>query len=155
MIRAILVCLIIAGLYYYFLYARIGVPLTLHAFKDVSPEHFDRILAALKRFEEERLGRGDIHALSAHRATVTKHLYEIKFRLPNDIERRAALQKIIDEMERDLEDDIQFLRKTRQRPLEFPYPLENYFMDLEPVVLKQDRGQSPAYSSSFSQVWGA
>lgn len=145
MLRSILVLSILAGAYYYVVVAQRRVPRTLDDFKDVSPEHYDRINAALLAFDEERTGRADIHSLSAYRATVSKHLYELKFRLPNDVEQRDNLQQRIDAIERDMQDAIQRIRKNKGKHLEFPYQLGDYFMHLEPTTLKQDQGQLPTY----------
>lgn len=142
MMREAIIILILAGLYYYFIKLRSLVPSTIDDFRDVSPEHYRRINEALVRFEEERTGRADIHALSAHRATITKHLYELKERLSNDFEARSRLEARIREIERNLEDTIQFIRKQRGKNLEFPYPLEDYFLHLEPVVLQSFRNKT-------------
>jgi hypothetical protein len=149
MMQEVIIICVFVGLYYYFTKLQSHVPSSFDDFRDVSPEHYERVNKALVMFEEERIGRADIHTLAAHRATVSKHLNEIKFRMPNDIEARDTLQKRIDRIERDLEDSIQFIRKQRGKHLEFPYPLETYFMHLQPVILTQDRVQSPAYSTPF------
>ncbi len=145
-LRGIVILGVLAGCYYYFVVLRNGAPKELYDFRHVSPEHYDRIVDALGRFEKERTTRKDIHSLSAHRATVSKHLHELKFRLPNDTRAIESLERIIREQERDMEDAIQRIRKDDDKPLEFPYAMGNYFMHLEPVILKQDQGQSLAYS---------
>jgi hypothetical protein len=155
MLRALLVFGILAAVYVYIRFVRSGTPLALAAYRDVSPEHYERIVAAMDRFEAERQGRGDIHALSAHRATVSKHVHELLFRLPNDSQRYAELAALSAQMEASLQDVIQVERKAKGKHLEFPYPLDSYFMHLEPVILSQDRGQSPTYLTSSSQVWVA
>jgi hypothetical protein len=91
--------------------------------------------------------RGDIHALSAHRATVSKHLNELKFRMPNDARALETLDALIEAKDRELEDAIQRVRTDEGKTLEFPYALGKYFMHLEPLLLKQDQGQSLAYST--------
>lgn len=155
MLRAVLVFGVLAGLYVYITFVKSGAPLELMTYRDVSPEHYDRILAAMDRFEAERQGRADIHALSAHRATVSKHLHELMFRLPNDSTRREELEALTARMEASLQDVIQVERKAQGKHLEFPYPMDSYFMHLEPLILPQDRGQSPTYLTSSSQVWVA
>lgn len=155
MLRALLVLGILGAMYVYIRFVKSGTPLELARYRDVSPEHYDRILAAMARFEAERHGRGDIHALSAHRATVSKHLNELLFRLPNDSTRRDELAALTAQMEASLQDAIQVERKAKGKHLEFPYPLDTYFMHLEPLTLPQDRGQSPTYLTSSSRVWVA
>lgn len=147
MLRGAGVFLVLAALYYYFVFRRMSVPMELDDFRKLSPEHYERIVTAIARFDEERAGKQDIHALEAHRSTIIGNMYELKFRLPNDGKAQAALQKLIDEQSRSLENDIQRIRKDVGKPLEFPYPMENYFMHLEPLILKQDQGQFPTYSS--------
>lgn len=148
--RGIIIVGALAALYYYFVILR--RPKDLYDFRTVSPEHYDRIADALARFDEERTRRGDIHALSAHRATVSKHLNELKFRMPNDARALEALEGIIRTKEREMEDAIQRVRTDEGKTLEFPYAVGTYFMHLEPILLKQDQGQSPAYSMISSLV---
>lgn len=149
MLRSLVVFGVLAGLYVYIFFVRSGVPMSLGSFRDVSPEHYDRIRAAMDRFETERRAAADIHVLSAHRSTVSKHLHELMFRLPNDPPRRDELRRISTDIETSLQDAIQIERKSKGKHLEFPYPLDSYFMHLEPITLSQDRGLSPTYLSSF------
>jgi hypothetical protein len=137
---------VLAGLYYYLVIARHHVR-ELYDFRTVSPEHYDRIMDALSRFEKEHTGRRDIRALSAHRAAVSKHMHELKFRLPNDTHAIDTLTRIIETKERDMDDDIHRIRKEQDKTLEFPYALGTYFMHLEPILLKRDQEQSLAYST--------
>jgi hypothetical protein len=144
LVRALIILFVVLGVYYYSLdRAR----KQLHHFRWVSPEHYDRILAALARFREEQWGRADIRSLSAHRATVSKHLNELKFRMPNDQKALQKLETIMEETEFELDDAIQGIRKLQGKPLEFPNALGTYFMRLEPILLKQDQEQSLAYST--------
>ena len=142
LVRAAIILCVLAGVYYYLVVAR----KQLHDFRSVSPEHYDRIIDALARFQEERVGRADIHTLSAHRATISKHLNELKFRMPNDQDAVRTLERLIDQKEYELDDAIQGIRKNQGKLLEFPNALGTYFMDLEPILLKQDQEQSLAYS---------
>ena len=144
--RATGILCVLMGLYWYLVVrSRRGMK-ELYDFRPVSPEHYERIMDALARFEEERTDRADIHTLSAHRATVSKHLHELKFRMPNDTKDVETLDHIIKTKERDLDDAIQAIRKEQGKTLEFPYGVGTYFMHLEPILLKQDREQSPTYS---------
>lgn len=145
MVRGVIIVCVLVGLYYYFVILR--RPKDLYDFRTISPEHYDRIVDALARFDEERMRRGDIHALSAHRATVSKHLNELKFRMPNDARALETLDALIEAKDRELEDAIQRVRTDEGKTLEFPYALGKYFMHLEPLLLKQDQGQSLAYST--------
>lgn len=152
MLRALLVLGIIVAVYVYIRFVRSGTPMELGAFRDVSPEHYERILAAMDRFEAERQGRGDIHALSAHRATVSKHLHELLFRLPNDSQRHVQLTALISQMEASLQDVIQVERKSRGKHLEFPYPLDTYFMHLEPVILQAPKQSLHKTQGNFEHI---
>ena len=147
MVRGLAVFLVLALFYYYFVFRISSVPSTLAEFRAVSPEHYDRIVAATQRFDDERHGARDIHALEAHRAAILGNMYELKFRLPNDGKAQDAMQTLIDTQSKALENDIQRIRKGDGKPLEFPYPMETYFMHVEPLILKQDQGQSPTYST--------
>lgn len=133
--RGILVLAVIILIGVYVLYIRNGAPVSLLAYRSVSEEHYNRVITALQRFHEERLGRGDIHALSAHKATVIQHLNELKFRIPNDAEAQDNLERTIEDMTKSLENDMQRIRKSTETPLRFPYPMDGYFMDLEPYVI--------------------
>lgn len=143
LVRAAIILCVLAGMYYYLVVTK----KQLRDFRSVSPEHYDRIVDALARFQEERVGRADVHALSAHRATVSKHMNELKFRMPNDQGAVRTLERLIDQKEYELDDAIQGIRKSRGKPLEFPNALGTYFMNLEPILLKQDQEQSLAYST--------
>ena len=146
-LRAALVLGALMACYYYVIVVRNGAPRELYDFRTVSPEHYERVVDALGRFEEESRTRKDIHSLSAHRATVSKHLYELQFRLPNDTKASETLARITENKERDMDDVIQRIRKDSDKPLEFPYALGTYFMNLEPILLKPDQGQSLTYST--------
>lgn len=142
-IRGAIILLVLVWLYYYLVVGK----KQLDDYRAISPEHYDRVVDALARFQKERYGRGDIHALSAHRSTVSHHLNELKFRMTNDENALKTLEKRIEEKEFELDDAIQGIRKLQGTPLEFPNALGTYFMKVEPILLKQDQAQSLAYST--------
>jgi len=131
-VRLLSLCVVFGVIWYYYGRRHAGVPVdvdvtALLAFESISPEHVERSLDAARRFEEERLGHADIHAMSEHMHVMLGHMNELLLRMPNDPPRAAQLRKLIEDTEYKMQDTLQRVRRDTNRLYAFPHQFGTYF----------------------------
>lgn len=104
--------------------------------KGYAPDHYDLAMQALRTFATEykltflhgRCDRKAVLMLHSLRDDALKHMYEVRMRLPNDMEAESTLTQHIEDTDRILRHSIQEAQsRCPNAKLLFPGPLDDTF----------------------------